>query len=421
MLIGLGAACCPQPLLADGGRIVLRSAPVDLDIGGKQIAMSGFNNSFPGPEIRVGQDEMLSVRLENALEEGTMIHWHGIRLPNAMDGVNVLTQDAVIPGGSFDYRFAVPDAGTFWYHSHYLSLDQVSRGLFGPLIVTEHTPPDIDQDITVQLFDILTDVEGRFESMFDPSHYTTEGRLGNMMTAFASRSDLKMGERVRLRIINPAVDRVFRVTIDGLSGLIMALDGMPLADPLPIDELVIAPGQRVDVIGDVVGEVVLSETTLVDLIPLTWIAISGSRQKRVSPIPPLPLNRLPRPGPVSQSVDLVMQGGAGGPPHGGFGGWAFNDVSGLPRMPLLAAKRGETVRLRLRNETAFVHGIHLHGHHFWETDINGAPTVLRDTTLVEARDTREILCVLDNPGAWLIHCHMLSHQEDGMATWLQVA
>jgi FtsP/CotA-like multicopper oxidase with cupredoxin domain len=135
----------------------------------------------------------------------------------------------------------------------------------------------------------------------------------------------------------------------------------------------------------------------------------------------LPPNRLPQPGRITQSVDLVMQGGAGGKPHGGFGSWAFNDVSGLPRQPIISAGRGETALVRLRNDTAFPHGIHLHGHHFWETDESQAPTVLRDTTLVEAGETRELLCVLDNPGAWLIHCHMLSHQEDGMATWLLVA
>jgi FtsP/CotA-like multicopper oxidase with cupredoxin domain len=160
-----------------------------------------------------------------------MIHWHGIRLPNTMDGVNVLTQDAVIPGGSFDYRFAVPDAGTFWYHSHYLSLDQVSRGMFGPLIVEERNPPDVDQDITIQLLDILTDAEGNFDRAFHPAHYTTEGRLGDVMTAFSSSSQTRVGERLRLRLINPSVDRVFKIALQGLSGVVVALDGMPLAEP----------------------------------------------------------------------------------------------------------------------------------------------------------------------------------------------
>ena len=116
-----------------------------------------------------------------------------------------------------------------------------------------------------------------------------------------------------------------------------------------------------------------------------------------------------------------MQGGAGGGAHGGFGGWAFNDVSGLPNEPLISARRDEAVQVRMVNDTAFPHGIHLHGHHFWETDQNGARTHLRDTTLVPPGETMTIVCVLDNPGAWMLHCHMLSHQADGMATWMQVS
>lgn len=421
MLIGLSAAALPQPIRAEGSRVILRPTKVDMVVEGRLIEMIGFNNSVLGPEIRVGQNETLSARLENTLEEGTMIHWHGIRLPNAMDGVNVLTQDAIIPGGSFDYRFAVPDAGTFWYHSHYLSLDQVSRGMLGPLIVEELDPPEVDQDITIQLFDILIDAEGNFDRTFYPSHYTREGRLGDVMMAFSSSSQTRVGERLRLRVINPSVDRVFKITLQGMSGVVVALDGMPLFEPQPLDDMVLAPGQRVDVIGDVDAEVLVLESSSVEPLLLTKISATGSRDKRNAAITSLPPNQLPQPGRITQSVGLVMQGGAGGKPHGGFGSWAFNDVSGLPRAPLLSAQRGETILMQLRNDTAFPHGIHLHGHHFWETDERRAPTVLRDTTLVEAGETKEILCVFDNPGAWLIHCHMLSHQEDGMATWLQVA
>ncbi|WP_336246057.1 multicopper oxidase domain-containing protein [Mesobacterium pallidum] len=92
-----------------------------------------------------------------------------------------------------------------------------------------------------------------------------------------------------------------------------------------------------------------------------------------------------------------------------------------PNKPLISARRDEAVQVRMVNDTAFPHGIHLHGHHFWETDQNGARTHLRDTTLVAPGETMTIVCVLDNPGAWMLHCHMLSHQADGMATWMQVS
>jgi len=195
---------------------------------------------------------------------------------------------------------------------------------------------------------------------------------------------------------------------------------MPLATPRPLSEMTLAPGQRIDLIGDVDADVRVIETSTADTTLLTRLDAVGSRAKRRAAVEPLPQNPLPRPSGAATEIDLVMQGGAGGASHGGYSTWAFNNVSGLPRTPLVSVERGQTVAIQLRNETAFPHGIHLHGHHFWETDHRGEPMVLRDTTLVEAGETRKILCVLDNPGSWLLHCHMLSHQEDGMATWIQV-
>ncbi len=153
MLFGIGAASFEQPGLSVENPVILRPTNVTLPVNDRSIEMLGFNGSLPCPEIRVRQNDVLSARLENTLDQGTMTHLHGIRLPNAMDGVNVLTQNAIVPGGHFDYRFEVPDAGTFWYHSHYLSLEQVSRGMFLPLIVEEANPPDVDQDITLQLLE----------------------------------------------------------------------------------------------------------------------------------------------------------------------------------------------------------------------------------------------------------------------------
>ena len=108
---------------------------------------------------------------ENALEDGTLVHLHGLRVPNRMDGVNVLTQDVIPPKQSYDYRFHVPDAGTYWYHSHYISYEQVSRGLFGPLIVAERIPPLVDQDITVQFFDFLTAADSQYDDETSPAQF----------------------------------------------------------------------------------------------------------------------------------------------------------------------------------------------------------------------------------------------------------
>jgi FtsP/CotA-like multicopper oxidase with cupredoxin domain len=383
--------------------------------------MLGFNGTCPGPEIRQRQNDILRARVENGLEDGTLVHWHGIRLPNAMDGVNVLTQDVIIPNEGYEYRFPVPDAGTYWYHSHYLSYEQVARGLFGPLIVEEPAPPDVDQDITAILFDIRLDDTGQFDMEFDRADFITAGRLGNLMTTFLSSEQARLGDHIRLRLINPTPDRIFEIRIDGLTGFCVAYDGMPLPELVSLGNLKLAPAQRIDIIADVTGDVILRETVPSGGEELGRIVLNGQRQIRSAPIAPLPANPVPAPGEITQTADLFMQGGAGGGAHGGFGGWAFNDVSGLPNEPLISARRGEAVQVRMVNDTAFPHGIHLHGHHFWETDQNGARTHLRDTTLVAPGETMTIVCVLDNPGAWMLHCHMLSHQADGMATWMQVS
>lgn len=409
--------------IAANKAITLQAQPTDIQLSGADgptSQMMAYNGVFPGTEIRLQQGDRLNARLENALEEGTLIHWHGIRVPNAMDGVSMLTQEVLSPRQSFDYRFSVPDAGTYWYHAHYLSYDQVARGLFGPLIVTEARPPDLDRDITVQLLDLKVDANGRFDPETDTSAFTTLGRIGNDQRAHLSDPrPVRIGDRIRLRLINTATDRIVAVQIKGLLGRLVALDGMPLAAPREYEIVTLGPGQRADVIGDVTGAITLDDVRD-DVQALGGLPVSGERTRRqvaVASLPPNPAASLGRP---TQNVELVMQGGAGGDAHGGFAGWAFNDVSGLSGQPLTRIRRNETLTIHLVNTTAWPHAIHLHGQHFYEIGADGVVGDYRDTTLLEPGQTRNIACRFTNRGRWLLHCHMLSHQADGMATWIDV-
>lgn len=418
--LSLLAACMATPALG-ASRITLRPEKVVTQVAGRRLPMLGFNGGVPGPQLRFRQGDTAQIRLDNTLDDGALVHWHGLRVPNRMDGVNVLTQDVVIPGESFDYLFDVPDAGTFWYHSHYLSYEQVSRGLFGAFIVEERNPPAVDQDMTVQLFDLLLDADGQHDDSFDPARFATEGRLGNIKTAILSRNSVQQGDRLRLRIINPSVDRIYRLSVTGLEGQIVALDGMPLEAPQALGPMMLAPGQRCDVIADVTGPVTLRDTYDGADDVLGQLTVTGTRSPSDTPIPALPPNRTARPGTPDHTTKLVLRGGAGAPAHRGTGTWALNDVSGLPRRPLIAAKRNQTVRIDIENRTGFPHVMHLHGHHFHELDASGNLGPLRDSTLLAVGETRAITAVLDNPGAWMLHCHMLSHQADGMATWISVS
>ncbi|MYF88732.1 MAG: multicopper oxidase family protein, partial [Boseongicola sp. SB0676_bin_33] len=383
----------------------------------------GFNGSTPGPVLRVRQGDELVVNFENRTGEPSSVHWHGIRIDNAMDGVPDLTQDAVPAGESFEYRFIAPDAGTFWYHSHSRSWEQVARGLYGPLIVEERRPPAVDADIIVMIDDWWLEQTGElrddFNSMF---HFSHAGRLGNYAKAIVSQSTVLEGDRVRLRLINTANARVFPVDIGGVQGNLVALDGMPLKGLQSADTIHLAPAQRADIIADVTGDIEFSFWTGQEQYPLATINAEGlNPAPRTSPIVPLPPNNLSTTnGDADMHVTLRMQGGAMGGQHPGDDIWSFNGVSGLPEAPWFQVQRGTVVGMTLVNDTSFPHGIHLHGHHFHEVGGDGTLGPLRDTTLVEARESRDIICIFGNPGKWLLHCHMLGHSVTGMKTWVEV-
>ncbi len=405
----------------------LMAEPVDARIvpgSESRTHMLGFNGSTPGPELRLRQGDRVSVAFENGLSQPSAIHWHGIHLDNAMDGVPDLTQAAVQPGESFHYVFNVPHAGTYWYHAHHRSWEQVAKGLYGPLIVEESEPPAVDQDITVVLDDWRLDRNGQLHESFDNAHDLSHaGRMGNFAKALFSQETVRFGDRVRLRLINAATARTFGMTISGGVGAIVAHDGMPLAEPVPLGDLVLAPAQRTDLILDVTGPVSFALLTRDDPYPLGTITVRDTNPGPIAaPIRPLPPAQVPRPDTNGATRHiLVMQGGAMGARHGGSDFWAFNDHSGVPEAPWLRFARGEAARITLRNETAFPHGIHIHGHHFHEIGSNGTLGHYRDTTLVDRQASRDILCVFDNPGKWLVHCHTLGHQASGMKTWVEVA
>ena len=407
--------------------IRLKAAPVTAQIlpGGDGLTrMLGFNGSTPGPELRARRGDRVSVSFENGSGQRSAIHWHGIHLDNAMDGVPGLTQAAVEPGETFHYAFDVPHAGTYWYHAHHRSWEQVAKGLYGPLIVEEPDPPAVDHDITVVLDDWRLERSGKLHESFGNRHdFSHAGRVGNVARALFSRDTVRRGDRIRLRLINAATARMFPMSIGGGTGKVVAHDGMSLAVLAPLQDLLLAPAQRTDVILDVTGPVSFALQTRQGPHDLGTIVVRGSNSAPIdAPIRPLPPANVPDPYRSGATrLPLVMQGGAMGGRHGGSDFWAFNDRSGLPERPWRRFARGETARIVMRNDTAFPHGIHLHGHHFHELREDGSLGHYRDTTVVEPRQSRDILCVFDNPGRWLLHCHTLGHQASGMKTWVEVA
>jgi FtsP/CotA-like multicopper oxidase with cupredoxin domain len=178
----------------------------------------------------VKRGEELRVRLLNELAEPTSVHWHGVRLPNTMDGVPQLTQSAIAPGASFDYRFKPPDAGTFWYHAPVGA--QVAQGLYGALIVEEEQPVSVDRDILLVLGTAADGADARAPVLVN-------GLL---------RPDIavKSGERLRLRLINATATRSLALKVEGHAAWVMAIDGQPAEPFLARDSRVgLGPGNRV--------------------------------------------------------------------------------------------------------------------------------------------------------------------------------
>src|SRR5262245_42590204 len=218
--LAVGAPLASIVAGVDRGRRLIEPRETELELVPGRLTRSLFSYAerAPAPELRVRQGQQMSVLLRNALDEPTTIHWHGIRLPNAVDGVPFLTQPYVYKGETFDYTFTPPDAGTYWYHPHCNSLVQLSRGLGGLLIVEERRDPGFDADIALNLRDWRLGADGQLASLFVPRQAARGGTAGAVHTANwlqAPAYDAPSGGLVRLRLAATDVTRIYRPALEG--------------------------------------------------------------------------------------------------------------------------------------------------------------------------------------------------------------
>lgn len=428
-----------------------------------------YDGKLPGPEIRVRQGERLRIAVENALDEETTVHWHGVRVPNAMDGVPHLTQTPIAPGETFTYEFEAVDAGTFWYHPHQRSFEQVGRGLYGPLIVEEADPVRVDRDVTWVLSDWrltrAAEMRQDFGNRHDMMH---NGRVGNTVTINGRVPDVfpvRKCERIRLRLINAANARIFGLDFGSHEPVVIALDGQPV-EPHAAEGglIVLGPAMRADIILDMTADAG-SRVSVIDRFydgleyRLVDLAYEGQplRDKAADWPVALPSNPLPEPDLASairhevtfnggMMGAMVMRelggsmGDMGEDSSGQMGGmmgnmmnmmhsagiWFINGVAAEGHVvdPMLTLARDKSHVIAMTNATAWHHPIHLHGHSFRVISRNGKPTRHRewqDTVLMSPRERVEIAFVADNPGDWMLHCHILEHQAAGMMGVFRVA
>jgi len=443
--IALGRAAVPlDGLKAAPGNEPLRSFTLVAELAqiGGQTAWT-FNGTVPGPELRVSQGDRLRVTLVNHLPASTTIHWHGVRVSNAEDGVAGVTQDAVPPRVTYSYEFVASDAGTFWYHSHQDTANQLTRGLFGALVVEPRDGPLIDRDYPL----IFHEFPGH--SIISPglqglAEYVRQAFSGQRAAVNGTSGELHLqarpGERVRLRLIGALEGEQFgplmmlgeplELVALGTCYQIVAIDGGDLNAPQCIgpERLRLGIGQRYDL------SFVMPSTgsvTIVDTRGQESVTVGSGPEPATLDLKRLPLfdplrYGQPSPDPVlGHGFDVTYQvvlGEEGGIRH--LQPELIHTINGkaAPMGTAYLVRQGQVVRLHIVNETEEFHTMHLHGHVLSVLDRDGgAPRgspIHLDSLLVGPHESWDVAFVTDNPGLWMFHCHVLLHAAMGMSAMI---
>jgi FtsP/CotA-like multicopper oxidase with cupredoxin domain len=387
---------------------------------GKIVEAWTFNGQSPGPPLVVHEGDLVEVKLVNKnIEQGVTVHWHGVDVPNAEDGVAGMTQDAVLPGETYSYRFVAEDTGSHWYHSHQVSSAQVKKGLFGPMIILPK-----EEKRAVNALDM---------TVFAHEWETADGTVAavNLSDTFQGKT-VRPGTEVRLRLVNSSGGtKVF--SINGTPFKVAAIDGNDLHEPGVLTDklLKIGGGGRYDVV------FTMPET------PVTLALVDGGSQAGiVFSKDGRGTAEVRREG---DALDPTRYGTPALSPFdavtefdreftmildqmyiGNYNGrtsqlWAINGEV-FPNVPTFMVQEGDIVKTTIVNRSFADHPMHLHGHHIQVLSKNGEPLsgspLVLDTLLIEPGETYEVAFIADNPGIWMDHCHNLEHAALGMSMHL---
>lgn len=384
----------------------------------------------PGPMLvgRVG--DRVTVHLRNDLPEPTTIHWHGLKVPAAHDGSHV-SQRPVAPGDSFTYEFTLTDAGTFWFHPHLDSENQIERGLYAPIVVRGADEVEVDAERVLVLDDVKVESSGELSETITPLDLMV-GRQGNVLLVNGSKQPQltsQAGARERWRLLNAANGTFFKVTLPGHTLRVIAWDGGLLAEPYETDAVVIAPGERYELLVDLAGadgDTLTLQTVFYDRghelpdfgpRPLLSLKLDGAV---TGPRPALPTTwgvvpALPVDATTRVREFLLTEEEAATPadePRFFINEEAFPDVTPI------AVGVGDLEIWEVSNDATMDHPFHLHGTFFQVLD---QPVLgWKDTVNVPQKQRVRLAVRFDNPGAWMFHCHILEHADRGMMGLLDV-
>ncbi|WP_240375647.1 multicopper oxidase family protein [Bacillus piscicola] len=423
----------------------LKAQETEWDLGeGKQVNAWTYNGTVPGEALRVTEGDFVRVHLKNELDVPVTIHWHGVLLPNKMDGVPGLTQDAVEPGESFTYEFIANDPGTYWYHSHQHSAVQVDKGLYGSFVIEEKEPEYArDEFFILDEWATGSGDQGSFrkggmmqghmsgdgemdtKQLYDT--FTVNGKSGDAIEPLV----MEKGETARLRFVNAGYQQHQLVFPEG-SMEVIANDAEEVSGENGSPQIVeIAPGERIDVAYTKQGEEteVIAENPEVEnaedmMIPVVSKenadrpqSVTVSSRSEIANgtsfgSEAILFKETPDPD-VTYNMDLSM-----GMKMGEGMSFQINNQT-FPDTPPIRVTEGDIVRVKMTNSGMMNHPMHLHGHRFQVDSKNGQKynkPIVKDLIHVKPGEEYVVYFKADNKGEWLFHCHDNNHADLGMVT-----
>jgi FtsP/CotA-like multicopper oxidase with cupredoxin domain len=401
-----------------------------IEIEGNATRMWTYNDQYPGPEMRVKLGDTIKINFTNNIPQETTIHFHGIRVPNAMDGVPGVTQDPIKTGGSFVYEFTPKDAGTYWYHPHVRGSEQVERGLIGTIVVENPNEPTYDKDLVIVLDDILLNDEGQIYEQFNTGRdLMHDGRWGNLVLTSGSRNkilEVDPGERIRLRFVNASNGRVYKLNFNELNPSGIAVDGLLAFEIFNPNGFELSPGNRLDVDLQIPAvstgkSYKISDTftrnrnTLITLNPTENLI----EQKTFNPPTASTKPKWESATKTKPDAEYILDARRGG--RMGIE-WTINGKTFEDSEPI-TLRAGEFNKIRFINKSARLHPMHLHGVFFKVLERNEKQVnepYFRDTVLLKADEVVDIGTLPLDKGEWANHCHVLEHAESGMMTTVVV-
>lgn len=462
--------------LKNGDTYNMVAAPVTKEIGGKTYTMLAYNGSIPGPLIKIAQGAEVTINFTNNTGMKTLLHSHGVRMDNAFDGSQT-TQKEMEDGETFSYKLKFPDAGMYWYHPHVREDLQQELGLYGnylvaPISVAYWTP--VNREVPLFLDDILIE-DGKINFSKEGADRTMMGRFGNVMLVNGDENytlDVKRGEVARLYITNAANTRTFNFAIEGARMKLVGGDGGAYEKEEWTNGVLLGPSERgiVEVLFDTPGTYEMQNKTPDITYMLGKVVVSNEQveQSYAADFPTLrthqettasidPLRSLFSKAPdkrIKLTIEMAGMAGMEGMSMN-MGGASDDGIEWEDSMPGMNAmsnaemtewkvidedtgkegmdidwtfKKGEPVKIRIFNDPnaadAMQHPIHFHGQQFLVVARNGVPQtdnlVWKDTVLVRAGETVDIVLDTSNPGVWMAHCHIAEHLEAGMMMKFEV-